>query len=385
MRIGIYDQRTGTANAGGTETMIREIARELQCNHQIVLYTGQGDLLNEVSELEIDIVQIPWLSKHHPLTRFTSTISPAKSAEIGSLSMYLAGRATGLFSRIEEEVDVLWLHYYLDNLLVSRTVDIPTVFHVPGIKQQSFRWKTMFDYARPQLYVANSQSTRDRIEQWYDIEVDNVVYPGVRASQFLEGTDRSEIGTVTILYVGRLDSGKGLLNLVSAVATLDRDNLMLRIVGDGQLKSDLEEEADRLGIESQIELVGSVPHEQIHTEYEQADIFCLPSYHESHAIVNIEAMLSGVPVVSTNIDAIQEYIEDRKTGFIVEPGDVNALSNTFRRLVDDPELRQKVGQSGREVAKRYTVEASVDRIENIFKQVIASPSGKNCPTENTHD
>lgn len=368
MRIGVYNTRVGTAESGGTETFLRETMKRLSRRHEVVCYTGAGDLLDEVAALDVTVRQLPYVPKESAWCRRLTAATPLLPAEVESLTMYWHARRLGVF---DAEVDVLSLHYYLDNLLVTRSTDLPTVFHFPGIRQPSWRWKLMAQVARPTLSLGNSRSTADRAARWLDIRTDGVVYPGVDVEQFSPAVEPADVETEvpTILYVGRLDEGKGLVDLLRAHARLDAD-ATLRLVGDGQLAERLRREAERLGTSDRVAFVGAVPHEAIHHEYAAADVFCLPSHHESLGIVNLEAMATGVPVVSTRIDAIEEYLDDGANGLLVEPGDVVGLTAALERLVTSPDLRAELGEAGRETAIEFSWDEQTRRLEEYYDQAI---------------
>lgn len=370
MRIGIYDQRSGTEESGGTEVFIRGMAGKLANEHEIVLYTQAGDLLEEVVEMDIKVVQVPRLTNTRHIAKHLAAKTPLKSAEIGSVSMYLSARINGIFDQMDREVDVVSTHYYLDNILVSKSVDIPTVFRFAGIKQPSPRWAAMERFAKPDLYLANSRSTAERVQRWYDISIDGIVYAGIERDQFYLDRAYEVADPMTILFVGRIDQGKGLYDLLEAIAILDREKIKARIVGDGPLKSDLQSCAESLRITDQVSFVGSVPHDAVHGEYAKADIFCLPSHHESLGLVNIEAMLSGLPVVSTNIDAIKEYINHEETGLLINPKDVSGLANALEQLIDSVELRRELGEAGQREAEGYTVEACAEAMIKMYQRTI---------------
>jgi hypothetical protein len=150
MKIGIYNPRVAVSNAGGTETFLRQMMKRLSDIHEIVLYCGDGELLEEVKALPIEINQIPFANKHSRPNQLLADWTPVLPAEVESVSMYLNSRKRDIFQHIEDNVDVLSTHYYLDNLLVSRTVNVPTLFRFPGIQTPSPRWKAMAKFATPE-------------------------------------------------------------------------------------------------------------------------------------------------------------------------------------------------------------------------------------------
>jgi glycosyltransferase involved in cell wall biosynthesis len=373
MRIGIYNPAVGTRYAGGTETFLREMIRRLAQTHDVILYTGSGTLVPELVDSPVTVRQFPFLDKSRRLTGLlrTATADQLLSAEVESLSLF-AG--THLARRIAaDDLDVLSTHYYLDNLLISRAVDVPTLFRFPGIRKPSIRWRVMARHADPTLYVSNSETTAGRVDEWLDIEVDGTVYAGVDTDRFSPTVEPAiETETFTALFVGRLDPGKGLFELLDAVAEVrQRTDTELLFVGDGILRSDLESRAEELGICGSTTFVGEVKHGEIHRYYASCDAFVLPSEHEGFPVVNIEAMASGKPVVSTYIPAVEEQITDGEDGLLVDVGDVKALAAAIKRLATDRELCNRLGDAARRKAvESFTWEVQAERMVELYEQAI---------------
>lgn len=368
MKIGIYNPRVGIASAGGTETFLREIMKRLQYDHEIVLYCGAGDVIAQVGDLSIDIRPIPCIFKESRINSTLTRWTPLLPAEVESFSMYWNAKYSGIFAEIDDEIDVLSTHYYLDNLLVSRSVEIPTLFRFPGIKNPSPRWKMMAEFADPDTNLANSEATAARVQDWLDIEIDGIVYAGVNEEQFVSHVEPAfDDDRVAVLFVGRLDNGKGLYELLEAQTRLDKTT-RLYLVGDGTLMSDLRNEVDDRNISESVKFIGSVSHDEIQNYYAAADIFCLPSYHESLGIVNLEAMAAGTPVVTTRIDAIEEYIKDGENGLLIPPGDADALTQALSRLANCPDLRSKLAAAGRTTATRFSWSSQAEKMEMFYKR-----------------
>jgi glycosyltransferase involved in cell wall biosynthesis len=366
MNVGVWNARVGTRESGGTETFLREMIKRLVSHHEVTLYTGEGDLLAEVRQFDVDVVQVPYWPKEGRINAQLSSRTPLLPAEVETVSMAWHAWRNGTFDRIEHEEDVLSLHYYLDNLLLSRAVDVPTVFHFPGIRHPSVRWRAMARLAAPTRYLANSESTARRAREWLDIAVDGTVYPGVDYEQFHPGVEPAfERDSPVILYVGRLDEGKGLAELIDAHARLDAE---LYLVGAGTLTADLRERVRRLGTTDRVTFTGGIEHERLPGYYAAADVFCLPSHHESLGIVNIEAMATGVPVVSTRIDAIEEYLDDGENGLLVSPGDTDELAAALGRLIGDPALRDRLGQAGRRTAESYSWDRQAEELSRQYER-----------------
>lgn len=373
MRIGIYNPAVGTRYSGGTETFLREMIQRLSVRHDVTLYTGSGTPVSELKESDVDIVQFPWVDKTQRASSFARylTANQLLSAEVESLSFFTGSKFGQAIDT--ESLDVLSTHYYLDNFLISRFLDIPTLFRFPGIRKPSPRWKAMARFAQPDVYVSNSITTADRVREWLDINIDRTVYAGVDTDRFSPNTTPAiESEDVKLLFVGRLDPGKGLHELIRSVSrTVQNHDVELYLVGNGILRDELEALSDDLGIHDSVIFVGEVEHGEIHHYYASCDIFCLPSEHEGFPVVNIEAMACGLPVVSTTIPAVKEQIEQGVDGLLVDPGDTEALVEAIERLVSDQELRQQLGSAARAKAvAQFTWDVQVDRMETLYETAI---------------
>jgi len=168
-------------------------------------------------------------------------------------------------------------------------------------------------------------------------------------------------GPARILAVSRMVEKKGLDTLIAATAELcaQRRDVVCEIVGDGPLRADLEAQAERLGITDRVRLLGSLGADGVGAAYHRATIMALPCRRDSNGdqdglpVSLVEAMATGVPVVSTPVSGIPELIEDGVSGLLVPPDDPHALTAALARILDDDGLRAALGAAGRQVAETY--------------------------------
>ena len=155
---------------------------------------------------------------------------------------------------------------------------------------------------------------------------------------------------VTVLVVATLNPGKGIQDLMRAMAALRAEGhqLALRLAGDGGYRPALESLAAELGMTDAVTFLGFVGREQLHEEYANADIFCLPSHSEGSPKVIPEAMAAGLPTVSTDVGNVTNIIEDGVTGLVCQPKDVEGLTAALRRLLEDRQFALSVARAGRE-------------------------------------
>ena len=180
----------------------------------------------------------------------------------------------------------------------------------------------------------------------------------------------------TIGYIGRLVEEKGIPVLLAACAALGGDWL-LRIVGGGPLRDDLQEQASRLGMTGRVEFLPQIPSAEMPPQYHAIDVLALPSltrpnWKEQFGRVLVEAMASGVPVVGSNSGAIPDVIGG--AGLVVPEGDASSLAEALRRLRDEPGLAANLAARGRERAvAEFTHERVAERTATFYQQVLQEP------------
>jgi glycosyltransferase involved in cell wall biosynthesis len=153
-----------------------------------------------------------------------------------------------------------------------------------------------------------------------------------------------------VLFVGRLVGYKGLPHLLRA---MQKVSAKLVIVGEGPEKPELTSLADSLGIRTKVHFAGGVISEQLPIWYQAADVFALPSDRaaESFGLVLAEAAVSGLPLVCAELPTGVTFVNrNGETGFVVPPGDPDALADALCRLLTDQELRKRCGQAARKRA-----------------------------------
>jgi L-malate glycosyltransferase len=182
------------------------------------------------------------------------------------------------------------------------------------------------------------------------------------------------IGTVKTLA-----SKYGIDTLLRAFARLaprlDGRALRLRIVGDGPDRAALQALAVQLGIDARSEFVGAVAHADVPAQLRRLDIFVAASRldSESFGVAVIEASACALPVVVTRVGGLPEVVSENETGLIVERDDAAVLAAALQRLIEDADLRGRLGRNGRSwVAQRYEWRACVERMLQSYRDVLAS-------------
>jgi colanic acid/amylovoran biosynthesis glycosyltransferase len=203
-----------------------------------------------------------------------------------------------------------------------------------------------------------------------------------RVHRIYNGLDLAEFGRADfsstpplIIAVGRLIPKKGFGDLIGSCALLAERGKSFRceIVGEGPLESELRGQVDELCLQNNVVLTGAKPQTQLRGRLAAANVFMLPSVIDPDGgmdnlpTVIMEAMATGLPVVSTNVGGIPEMIIQNETGFLVEPGDAAAMADAIENVIYDPASAAKLGQSGYERARAlFSIEKNVRELSALL-------------------
>ncbi|MFB0558967.1 MAG: glycosyltransferase family 4 protein [Dehalococcoidales bacterium] len=180
-------------------------------------------------------------------------------------------------------------------------------------------------------------------------------------------------GKLNILFVGRLESRKGLKYLLKAYKLVQGEfsNSRLIIVGPGtRLRGKYKRQVKRDGLENVV-FVGYVPYEELPRYYKTADIFCSPATgRESFGIALLEAMAVGKPIVASNIDGYANLITHGAEGLLVPPKDDRALAQALISLMADESLRQQMKAKERLTAEGYDWRHVAQRVFDYYVKML---------------
>jgi glycosyltransferase involved in cell wall biosynthesis len=153
-----------------------------------------------------------------------------------------------------------------------------------------------------------------------------------------------------LLFVGRLAAVKGVPILIEAYAEIlkKHPDARLTLIGDGPERYKVEALIDKFELQNKICLTGYLNQKEVAKRLSESDVFILPSFAEGVPVVLMEAMASGIPVVTTQIAGISELVEDGKSGFVTRPGDAEMLSLRILELLRKPKMCEQMGKVGRE-------------------------------------
>ena len=344
---------------GGQEIRILEESRGLILRgHQVsVACPAHARLAVEAARFDVPVLSLP--------------IEFKTPAGFRALRGHLAGHA----------VDVVNTHSSADSWLAGlacATLEKPPAIvrtrHISAaVSGNPFnRWL----YRRARAVVTTGESLRRQLLEGLDLDPARVVSvpTGIDAERFVpadKAAAKAALGLDQeqkhLGIVATLRSWKGHLFLLDALARLKRPELQLLIVGEGPMSAPIEEKIAALGIGSRVTLTGQRSDPE---HWMQAmDVFCLPSYaNEGVPQAILQAMLCGLPIVTTPVGAIPEAVSDNETALLVPPRDAAALADAIGRLLDDNALATRLGAAARRVASAdFSRGRMLDRMEAVFR------------------
>jgi colanic acid/amylovoran biosynthesis glycosyltransferase len=178
-----------------------------------------------------------------------------------------------------------------------------------------------------------------------------------------------------IVAVGRLIAKKGFANLIRACGLLAErgKSYQCEIIGEGPLENELRAQIEQLGLQNRVALSGARPQRDVRQRLAAANVFVLPSVVDPQGgmdnlpTVIMEAMATGLPVISTDVGGIPEMVVQNETGFLVRPGDAAALAGAIEKVIDDRSLAQRLGHAGHQRAEElFSIGKNVRELCTLF-------------------
>ncbi|WP_294171708.1 glycosyltransferase family 4 protein [uncultured Sphingomonas sp.] len=211
-----------------------------------------------------------------------------------------------------------------------------------------------------------AEEVRDRLGT--SLERFTVVPGAVDTNRFTPATARSE-GAVSILYHGRVDRRKGVLDFLHALQ-LTGGEWPATISGIGPDLDAAKALAEELGLTDRVTFTGYADYYRVPEVYRGHDIFVSPTYAEGFSNTILEALASGLAVLSCRSVGVVDCLRDGENGLLVEPGDRVVLAKALTRLVDDAQLRRRLAATSLEECRRtYSWDAVGRQIMGVYEQL----------------
>jgi len=206
------------------------------------------------------------------------------------------------------------------------------------------------------------------------LKIKNVVYlpNGVDLDLFQKRT-RSVNKKTIFLFVGRLETAKGLEYLIYAVNKLRKKEKKFKVllIGNGIDQKFFKDLVIRFDLIDYVKFLGKKDQDRVIDYYYSSDVFILPSLHEGFPITLLEAWAAELPVIVTNVGGISSICVNKENVLMISPRDPKKISEAMITLIKDQNLRRKLGKNGRElVEKKYNWEKITKEVEKICKEAL---------------
>jgi glycosyltransferase involved in cell wall biosynthesis len=262
----------------------------------------------------------------------------------------------------------------------ARWLRVPHVVTMHGDQGVTRAWRRRaalrWAFRHSRAAVAVSEHTRRAMEQRLGLRPHalGVVYNGIPVPAGRREPVRRELGLaegeLLVLAVGSLRPNKGHRVLLEALAPLRGGEGVapwrLAIAGQGEERDALARRAGELGIAERVHLLGQ--RDDVADVQAAADVFAMPSYAEGLPLALLEAMFAGAAIVASGVGGIPEAVSDGTEALLTAPGESGALRSALARLLSDPPLRQRLGESARRRAHaEFRIERMADRYEALYR------------------
>lgn len=369
-RIKIAHIITGLG-IGGAERFLRTLAlavdRKKYDLHFFCIVTG-GELVPEFEKLGYHVRVIPCYNWNRRL--------PFRFVVTNILKLAI------IFKK--EKFQIVHTHLYRANMIGRIAAILAGIPYLYATEHNTNSWKKKVDIFWDKLLarftnkiIAVSEYVKDFTIEQEQLQPNKLLtlWHGIWVKDFDEVNGRPQTRTrlgfglnqPIIGSIGRLVPQKGYRYFLEAMPKiLNRfPDTQFMIIGDGPLKDELQELSKYLGLQANLKLPGF--RNDIPQLLKAMDAFVMTSLWEGFGIVLIEAMACSLPVVATNVGPVPEIVKDGETGFLVEPEHADQVADSVIKLLENPELLQKLGLNGRKRLNTFfTAEKMIENLEQIY-------------------
>ncbi len=403
----------GGADAGGQNVYVSELSRHLaRRGYAIDVYTRQEiPDIPEIVEMEAG-VRVVHLQAGPVMARPKDELWPFMPAFRDSLLRFM--------ERDEIHYDLIHSNFWMSGWVATelrRRLDVPVVqiFHAMGKTKRRHQKKVdtspgnrikteMEVIAGVDKIIAQCPNERAELVNDYNADPDKIalIPSAVNTSLFKPVAQNEarqkiglEAGKKVIVYVGRLLPRKDIRNVVRALALLigqresTEDTPLLMIVGGETEEPDptatpeideLQKLARQLGVSEHVRFVGKRQPELLRYYYSAADVAVTTPWYEPFGLTPLEAMACGRPVIGSAVGGITFTIKDGETGLLVPPRDPRALAASLQRLLDQPEVRKRMGAAARKrVEREFSWPIVAMRTGALYDAVLAERMAETLP------
>lgn len=320
------------------------------------------------------------LPQHHKLFLVSSHVDGLK---IVKLIVAILGLVKAFFYMLLKNIDIVHVHgsdivsskrkYFYCKLV--KNFDCKIIYHFHGAMflanypKMSSKWKKRIKKLLEEcdLIICLSEACKNNITEIAPCSNIKVVPNSIRLPE-IGRLEKNADNSVQLTFLGVIGERKGVFDLLIVVKRLIEDgyNININIGGLGEVDR-LLKKIDSLGIMHRVQYLGWVREKEKDLLFRKTDIFILPSYGERMPMSILEAMSYNIPVISTFVGGIPEVVSDGEVGFLIRPGDLDALYHHLASLVQNEKLRNEFGHKGGLLVKsKHNIDLVSQEIDSIY-------------------
>lgn len=394
MKIGIF---TDTYNpvTSGVVTSINMVEQEMKKRgHEVYVFTTSKSVQPNENQTLYMLNSIPLLIAKQYKNRIATFYSREIAKQIKELNLDIVHTQTefsiGAFGKIiSRKYNIPFIHTY-------HTMWEDYVHYISPIKGRNIhlkRFARSFSRAfvrKAECVITPSNKTAKYLK--YKCNVKNkpiyIVPTGIdivpfKRDNFTEESRnklKESLGIKpnekVILFLGRVASEKSIDIIMDVMPSIFKEHPEYKflIVGDGPSRKDLEDQAKKLNIQSNVIFTGKVPWNEVPKYYNLGDVFVNASLTETQGLTFIEAMAAGVPIVAKYAPNLSEFIHTNKNGILVKKN--SDFKNTIIKVLSNDKLKNTLIKGGNQTAKEYSIEVFGDKLEMIYSEIIELHNAK---------
>ena len=356
-----------SVNVGGAEKVLLTLLKRLDRERfePVVCVMGGGPLVHEVRAIGFETVTMPYVEGKKNFRFLLDLIKVTRKLK----------------------PDIIQSHLWLTNLYASAC---GAVLHVPVVATFHSNNPIETKYEMLSLKLIHLLSTRVITVSEPQIRHYGFSPGSAKVAVIMNGTEladgngnkcapaeetRVRLGLKesdrVLICVANLRPVKGHVYLLRAMESLARrhGNVRLLMLGEGELREELTARVREYGLENHVSFLGY--RDDVRDLLCLADIFVCPSLSEATSLAILEAMAAGKPVVATNVGGNSALVDDGVTGFLVPPGNADALGERISLLLSDRELADRLGREARAKAeKRFTVDTMIKAYDDLYERLV---------------
>lgn len=358
----------GQLGKGGAEKQLYELLKGINRDmfYPIVVNLSNGGYWeNEIQRLGIKVVALP-RKKNFEFTRLFELIKLLKKIKPHIVHTYMySANSYGRIAAILTRVPII----------------IASERNLPELRKDKNRYQLFWDKllaAFSDGIVCNSFEAANSLIKKYSFNFEKVftIHNGINAKGFLKENSsnrKKKLASKVIGTIGRLclqKNHKFFLDMAKVILNILKDSsIKFLIVGNGPLRNELEDYSKKLGIENNVVFTGE--RSDIPELLQSMNIFVMSSLYEGMSNAIMEAMLSGLPVVATDVGGNRELIVQNETGYLCPLKDTEAFVNIIVSLINNESKAKKLGENGRrKILNEFTIEKMIQNTESIYKNLL---------------